>query len=71
MDGMESIILSKVSQVQEAKGLMFSLISRIQTINTNRTILLKTDHAKRRSHKREGEKKKAIKVNMVDVLAIQ
>jgi hypothetical protein len=48
---LENITLSKVSQVQKAKGCMFSLIYRP---NKNTTLLWEAGHVKGRSHMREG-----------------
>jgi hypothetical protein len=68
---LENIILSAVSQVQKARGNMFSFICGIQA-QYKHSYVMKTGHTQGTSHTREGgSKKEAKKVNMVDVLSIQ
>jgi hypothetical protein len=66
---LENIILSEDSMFRRPKGACF--LSYVEyTPNTNTTILCKTRHAKKRSHIR-GNKRRNLRMNMVDVLSIQ
>jgi hypothetical protein len=55
---LDNIILSKVSQAQKAKTLMFSLICGLYTQNKCSNIIGLGSHTKRRTHRGETRKGK-------------